>query len=179
MSSADPPPPRYTRAARTPDKSPTPTQTMTRPKQSPHPQQGFGLPPEADTAPTLPPAAQVPTQNFSTGQFQATPPALDPFMTGRLQAIDPGATPPTTNLREAFEQPPDRLSYGIWGAAVGTIIGISLGILNALFEGVYPSDNQGPLIIFALLGMLIGGSVSAARPRQMSHIIKDLFYFYR
>lgn len=153
---------------------------MTRHKPpQPSSHQSYDQLPEADSAPTLPPTRPPAQHNFSTGSFQAAPPSLDPFMTGRLPAIDPNVLSQPTNLREAFAQPPDRLSYGIWGAAVGTIIGIALGVLNAFFEGVYPSENQGPLIIFTLLGMLIGGTLSAARPVQMSKLVKELFYFYR
>lgn len=129
--------------------------------------------------PGLPSAPQPPAQppTHATGQFSAVGPGLDPFMTGRHQAIS--QTQPGYNLSEAFGAEPDRVSYGIWGAAVGAIIGILFGVLNALFEGVYPSDNQGPLIIFTLLGLSIGGVLSAAAPQKMAGLIRELFFFYR
>lgn len=152
-------------------------------------------PEQADEAPTLPPehmpglppvpppvmhAPQLPppsTGRLTTGQLNALEPQHDPFMTGRMNAIN--QTPPGQHLRDAFIEEPDRISYGIWGAAVGCIFGIIFGVLNALFEGVYPSDNQGPLIIFTLFGLCVGGAVSAAAPRKVSALIRELFFFYR
>lgn len=121
------------------------------------------LPQFADDAPTLPPGAPV-----------SPPQTIDPFMTGRIPAVPTG----TQHLKDAFDTEPDRVSYGIWGAAIGTLVGIFLGVMNAFLEGLYPSENQGPLIIFTLLGMVIGGAISAYKPKTISRIIKDLFYFY-
>ncbi len=148
-------------------------------------------PPEADAAPTLPPElvnASIPPMvpqlqappagRLTTGRIDTNSPQHDPFMTGRLEAITNPANA-NQHLSDAFSEEPDRVSYGIWGAAVGCIIGIFFGVLNALFEGVWPSDNQGPLIIFTLVGLFIGGVVSATQPRRVAQIVRDLFYFYR
>lgn len=66
-----------------------------------------------------------------------------------------------------------RFRYGIWGAAVGAITGIAIGALNAFFEGVIPSPNQPPMIILTLMGIFLGGGVSAWRPRTIERLLRE------
>lgn len=112
----------------------------------------------------------IPPPAFTTGGFSAVSPLNAPFATGAMPAVS--STP-----HEGPKTIPDRVSCGIWGAAVGTIVGILLGMLNAFFEGVYPSQAQDPLIVFTLLGMLLGGGASAYAPATMTRLVKDLFLY--
>ena len=64
-----------------------------------------------------------------------------------------------------------RVTYGIWGAAIGAILGILLGVVNALFEGTSVDAGIRPLFTYALFLMIAIGGAAAYAP----HVFDDLF----
>lgn len=100
-----------------------------------------------------PPAASSQHERF-TGQFT--------IPTGPVQQVDS-----EEELKDM------RIRYGIWGAAIGAIVGIIMGVLNSFFEGAYPSPGQTPMIVLTMLGLFVGGGACAYAPRTIEQILRD------
>lgn len=138
----------------------------------------------------IPQPAQ-PHEPFKTGGFMSVEALTGNFDVNALQAGAPpqGESPhehfsgkftiPTaaiTGATPAVDGPIDRdtrLRYGIWGGAVGAIIGIILGMLNAFFEQVPLARAQTPLIALTILGILCFGGVSAYVPRTVGKMLRE------
>lgn len=137
------------------------------------------------------PQQDVPHEPFKTGGFMSVEALTGNFDVNALRAGAPPAgesphehfsgkfTIPTAAVTGAIpdiDRPVDsdtRLRYGIWGGAVGAIIGIILGMLNAFFEQVPLARAQTPLIALTVLGILCFGGVSAYVPRTVGKMLRE------
>ena len=67
-----------------------------------------------------------------------------------------------------------RFTYGLWGSVTGGVIGVALGVGNALVEGVSLSNGMAPLIIYSFVCMAALGGSAAATPHVFENILRNM-----
>ncbi len=68
--------------------------------------------------------------------------------------------------------PSVRLTYAIWGGAIGALVGVALGLLNAILEGTRLVNAQGPIYGIAIVSMLIGAGCCAYTPNTFAQLAR-------
>lgn len=133
--------------------------------------------------PGIPGPRQQPQQGYVTGQMQGVPgqPGSHPNAsnTGTFQA--PGASQPL-QIGEVVDKPPEptikvRAAFGGGGFIFGAIVGLALGLLNSLFEGVGIVAGLGVTIQIALwFGGMIG-LIAAWKPEKVWETLESYGFF--
>jgi hypothetical protein len=117
------------------------------------------------TIPTAPPTGANPAVHNAehfTGSFTIPTAAV----TQQHQAVQ--AAPSTEDMNAK------RFTYGLWGSVAGCVVGVALGVGNALVEGVSLSNGMTPLIIYSFVCMAALGGSAAATPHVFENLLRNI-----
>lgn len=128
----------------------------------------FGAAPSSGTG-----SFQIPSS--TSGSFPSSASGSFPAnSTGGFPAAMTGSFPAQTSQPSAPARPPEskRVSYGIWGGLAGGLVGVSLGVFNAILEGTEIAQALDPLIIITMASMILCGGICAAYPAALERQLK-------